>query len=176
MPRSRLLCLAVLILLPALVFAQPPAAPAEPTTIAVVNVSYVAQQSTAGKRIFQPVADREQMWAIRIDSQRRALLEQQRKIQETAPAASPERTQLERAFQRSQVEFKRLEEDARNDMVGLERQVAAELRAMLAPILEALVKERGVTLLFDRESSVILWATSAADLSEEVVKRLDAAQ
>jgi Skp family chaperone for outer membrane proteins len=116
------------------------------------------------------------MWAIRLDSERRALLEHQRKLQAEAPAPDPARTQLELAFQRSQVEFTRLEEDARNDMVGLERQVAAEFQAMLAPILDALVKERGLTLLFDREASVILWTAPVTDVSDEVVKRLDAAK
>ena len=174
MPRFRLLCLAIVLASPTFGRAQgQPSSPAPPT-IATVNLAYVAQQSTVGKRTFQPMADREQMWAIRLDSQRRALLEQQRKMQADAPAPGPERSQLERAFQRSQVEFKRLEEDARNDMVGLERQVAAEFQAMLAPILDALVKERGLTLVFDRESSVILWTTPATDLSDEVVKRLDA--
>ncbi len=88
--------------------------------------------------------------------------------------ADPDRLQLERAHQRARVSFERLQQDANADVLGLERQVAAEFQKMIAPVLDSLARERGVKLLLDSEATVILWVAPVVDLSDEVVKRIDA--
>lgn len=152
--------------------AQEPAAEATAAPIATVNLSYVAQRSVAGQRAFGRVAEREAMWIGKLDVERRVLADQQRALSTTL--AGPDRLQLERTFQRARVSFERLQQDANEDVLGLERQVASEFQQMVAPHLDSLARERGVTLLLDSEATVILWVSPAVDLSDELVKRIDA--
>lgn len=150
----------------------PPTADAAP--IATINLAYVAERSVTGQAAFRPLADLQRGWDAKLQGQLDALLEQQRQLETNASLQGAVRVQLERAFERNRLAFERLQQDARTDVLGLERQIAAEFRAKLAPIVDALTKERGTLLLFDRDASVILWVTPAVDLSDEVITRLDA--
>lgn len=154
--------------------AQGVAATADSAPIATINLAYVAERSVTGQATFRPLAELQRGWDAKLQAQRDALLEQQRQLQATASLQGAVRAQLERAFERNRLAFERLQEDARNDVLGLERQIADEFRAKLAPIVDALAKERGTLLLFDRDAPVILWVTPAVDLSDEVITRLDA--
>lgn len=154
--------------------AQGVAAAADSAPIATINLAYVAERSVTGQATFRPLAELQRGWDAKLQAQRDALLEQQRQLQATASLQGAVRAQLERAFERNRLAFERLQEDARTDVLGLERQIADEFRAKLAPIVDALAKERGTLLLFDRDAPVILWVTPAVDLSDEVITRLDA--
>jgi Skp family chaperone for outer membrane proteins len=48
------------------------------------------------------------------------------------------------------------------------------LRVKLSPIVDAISKERGLHFVFGLEEAAIVWWSRTADISEEVVKRLDA--
>lgn len=149
------------------------AATAESSPLATVDFGYVAERSAAGQQAFRKVADRERMWSVRLDAERRTLIDQQRQLQDPA-LRDALRGQLERAFQRGRIAFERLEQDAREDVLDLERQVASEFRAMVAPVLDGLARERSIAVVFDRDAPILAWVTPAVDLSEEIVKRLDA--
>lgn len=148
--------------------------PSKHTPIASVDLAYVAERSLTGQRVFRSLREREQSWRAKLESERRNLLEQQRQLSD-GTASDSVRAQLARAFQRGQVSFDRLQQDAREDVLGLERQVAAEFQRLLAPVIDGLARERGGAIWFVRESPVLLWVAPEVDLSDEVVKRLDAA-
>jgi len=50
----------------------------------------------------------------------------------------------------------------------------SEFRIKLSPIVDATSKEKGLHFVFRIEQAEIVWWSPAADISEEVVKRLDA--
>ena len=51
----------------------------------------------------------------------------------------------------------------------------ADFRVKLAPILEEISKEKGLHLVFGIDQAAIIWWNPAVDISDECVKRLDAA-
>lgn len=136
--------------------------------IATVSWPLVAQTSATGQRMFQRLIERDRDWTAKLDPERRALASQQQGL-----AGLPEGDGKVRAFRRAQVSFERRQEDARTELVDLQRQIEAEFRAMVGPVLEALVKERRVLVVLEREAPMVLWATTAVDLSDALAERLD---
>ena len=81
---------------------------------------------------------------------------------------------LEKAFEKSRIEFERFQQDAKADIQALQLKFDNEFRIKLSPIVSAISKERGLHFVFGLEEAAIVWWSPAADISEEVVKRLDA--
>lgn len=84
------------------------------------------------------------------------------------------RGDLEKAFEKSRLEFERFQQDARADIEALELRFDREFRVKLSPIIDAVSKEKGLHFVFGIEQAEIVWWSPAADISEEVIKRLDA--
>ena len=59
-------------------------------------------------------------------------------------------------------------------MQDLQTQFEIDFRAQLAPIIEEVSKEKGLQFVFGLEQAGIVWWSPAVDISEDVVKRLDA--
>jgi Skp family chaperone for outer membrane proteins len=78
------------------------------------------------------------------------------------------------ASKRSRRDFERFQEDARAEIQALQLKFDNEFRVKLSPIVNAISKERGLHFVFGLEEAAIVWWSPAADISEEVVKRLDA--
>ena len=51
---------------------------------------------------------------------------------------------------------------------------STRIRVKLAPVIDAVSKEKGLHFVFGLEQAAIVWWSPAVDISEEVVKRLDA--
>ena len=165
----RSLLVALLATLGSVSMASAQAVPASPDSpIATVSWGAVAQKSAVGQRVFRRLLDRERDWMQKLDPEREGLIRQQQQV-----AGLPERDDKVRAFRRAQVSFERRQEDAKAELVNLQGQVEAEFRAMVAPALEALVKERRILMVLEREAPVILWAAPVVDLSEALAERID---
>ena len=81
---------------------------------------------------------------------------------------------LQKAFDKSRLEFERFQQDARAEIERMQTTFDAELRVKLAPIVDAVSKEKGLHFVFGLEQAAIVWWSPSVDISEEVVKRLDA--
>jgi Skp family chaperone for outer membrane proteins len=118
----------------------------DPPRVGAIRMSYVARTSKAGQS---------------------ALAE----IEKFVKAKEVEAVQ---ASKRSRREFERFQEDARADIQALQLKFDSEFRVKLSPIVNAISQERGLHFVFGLEEAAIVWWSPAADISEEVVKRLDA--
>ena len=56
----------------------------------------------------------------------------------------------------------------------MQTQFDAEFRVKLAPVIDEISKEKGLHFVFGLEQAAIVWWSPAVDISDEVVKRLDA--
>ena len=81
---------------------------------------------------------------------------------------------LQRAFEKSRVDLDRLQQDAQKEIEAMQMAFEIEFRAKLAPVIDEVSKEKGLQFVFGLEQAAIVWWTPAADISEDVVKRLDA--
>lgn len=144
-----------------LVAAATPALAQEPARVGAISFAYIARSSQAGKAalaaIEKVVKEKEAEAAVKAAALQKLRLE--------VPAA---------LFDKSRVEFERFQQDARAEIEGLQQKFEAEFRIKLNPIVDAISKERGLHFVFGLEQAAIVWWSPAVDISEEVVKRLDA--
>jgi outer membrane protein len=144
--------------------------------IAAVNLSYVAQSSKAGKtglaQLEQLGKKKEAEAAVKA-----AELEQQRyELQQRGSVMSERaRADLQKAFDKGRVEFERFQQDAKSELQGMQRQFEVEFRLKLMPVVDQISREKGLHFVFGLEqSTMIVWWNPALDISDEIVKRLDA--
>jgi outer membrane protein len=144
---------------------------------ATVSLSYVAQSSKAGKAALAKLEEagkkREAEAAVKAGE----LQKQQIALQQQSGAMSDRaRADLQKAFERSRVDFDRFRQDAQAELQGMQAEFEADFRLQLIPIVDQISKEKGFHFVFGLEqSTLVVWANPALDISDEVVKRLDAA-
>ena len=148
----------------------------EPFRIAAVNLSYVAQSCKTGKaglaRIEELGRKKEAEAAMRA-----AEIEQQRfELQQRGSVMSERaRADLQKAFEKGRIDFERFQQDAQAELQGMQRQFELEFRMKLMPVVDQISKEKGLHFVFGLEqSTMIVWSNPSLDISDEIVKRLDA--
>jgi outer membrane protein len=174
MPRARqLLTLFVFLLatpLPSL--AQSPDA----TKIGAINLSYVARTSKAGKAALARIEDVGRQRNAEVEIKAADLQRKQAELQKSAIGMTERsRADLQRTFEKARLDFDRLQQDAQKEIQDMQAQFDADFRAQLAPVIDEVSKEKGLQFVFGLEQAAIVWWSPAVDISEEVVKRLDAA-
>jgi len=142
--------------------------------IGAVNFSYVARTSKAGKAAIAALDAFGKQKSIEVQGKAAAL---QKQLQKQSGSMSPRAvTDLQRAFEKSRLEFDRFQQDAQAELDAMQNKFDADFRVKLAPILEEISKEKGLHLVFGIDQAAIIWWSPAVDISDECVKRLDAAK
>lgn len=165
----RALTIAVLTLTVTPAFAQ------DAVRIGAVSMAYVARSSKAGQsalaEIEKFVKQKESEAAVKsAELEKQQLALQKSSIGLSARAAGD----LQKAFDKSRVEFDRFRQDTQAEIERMQSTFDAEFRVKLAPVIDAVSKEKGLQFVFGLEQAAIVWWSPAVDISEEVVKRLDA--
>ena len=143
--------------------------------IGAINLSYVARNSKVGKTELARIEEATRKKAAEIDIKAAELQKQQTALQKTGIGMSPRAVgDLQRAFEKSRLELERLQQDARNEIEAMQTQFDVEFRAKLGPVIDVVSKEKGLQFVFGLEQAAIVWWSPAVDISDEVVKRLDA--
>lgn len=165
----RALAIAVVVCTATPAFAQ------DSTRVGAISLAYVARSSKAGKaglaEIEKFVKQKESEAAVKATE----LQKQQLELQKTSVGLSPRALgDLQKTFDKSRLEFERFQQDARAEIERMQTTFDAEFRVKLAPIIDVVSKEKGLQFVFGLEQAAIVWWNPAVDISEDVVKRLDA--
>ena len=144
--------------------------------IAAVNLSYIARTSKIGKSELAKIENVARKKAAEVDVKAAELRKQQVELQKQNAGMSPRAVaDLQRAFDRSRVDLERFQQDARSEIEAMQTQFDVQFRAKLAPVIDEISKEKGLHFIFGLEqASMVVWWSPAVDISDEVVKRLDA--
>lgn len=144
--------------------------------LAAVNLSYVAQSSKSGKAALARIEEAGKKKDAEA-AMKAAELEQQRfELQQRGSVMSERaRADLQKAFEKGRIDFQRFQQDAQSELAGMQRQFEAEFRLKLLPVVDQISKEKGLHFVFGLEqSTMIVWWNPSLDISDEIVKRLDA--
>jgi Skp family chaperone for outer membrane proteins len=155
---------------------QPPAPFPQGAKVAVVNLQLLAQLSSEGKsstaKVQALVAKKQQEVAAKT----KALQDAQNKLAQGGTLLSDAaRAQLEREVERQQVDADRFQQDAQAEIQELQTELQGEFQRKLFPVLEEMVKEKGLHALFSAADSGLIWVDPGIDLTAEAIKRFDAA-
>jgi Skp family chaperone for outer membrane proteins len=157
-------------------FAAPAAAQLDDAPrVGAIRLSYVARASKVGQSALAEIEKFVKQKEAEAFTRPAELDRRRLEVQRRGPGLSDRaRADLEKVFEKSRVEFERFQQDARADIEALQLKFDSEFRVKLSPIIDAVSKERGLHFVFGIEQAEIVWWSPAADISEEVVKRLDA--
>lgn len=143
--------------------------------VAFVDVDQVAALSAAGKAAAARLHELRDKKAAELSERGKQVDALQAKlVQGGTVLTDVARRRLEREFQRAQVDFQRLTEDAQEDVRELQQELLQAFTAQLFPVIENIAKEKNLWAVFSSEAAT-LWHNPALDLSEEVARRLDGA-
>jgi Skp family chaperone for outer membrane proteins len=133
---------------------QPPPAAAippqqAPLRMAFLDLQRIAAESNEGKAASAKVQTLTQQKTAELQEKTKALQSNQQKLQQGAAVLNDAaRAQAQKEIDRLTVEIDRFQEDANADIQELQQQLQAEFQEKLRPIVDALVKEMAIGLLF----------------------------
>jgi Skp family chaperone for outer membrane proteins len=144
--------------------------------IGALRLSYVAANSKAGKAAIAQIEEIGRRKSVEVESKAVDLQRQEAELQKQSPVMSPRAVaDLQRAFEKSRVAFDRFQQDAQAEVAAMQQQIDAEFQLKLRPIVDEISREKGLHFVFGIEqASMVSWWSPAVDISDEVVKRLDA--
>ena len=155
---------------------QPPAAFPQGAKVALVNLQQIAQLSVDGKAStakVQALITKKQAEAA---AKAKQLQDNQSKLQQSGALMNDAaRAQLEKDIERQTLEQQRFEQDAQAEVMELQTQLQGDFQEKLFPILNQMVLEKGLQLLFSAADAGIIAADPGIDLTLEAIKRFDAA-
>ena len=165
--------------------AQPPAqqvpppsvsAPSPALRMAFVDLQRVAAESTEGKAANTKVQQLTQTKANDISTKTKQLDAANQKMQQGGAVLNDAaRASLQKDVDRLTVEIDRAQQDAQAEVQEFQQQQLGDFQDKLKPVVESLVKELGVGLLFSMGDAGAIFVDPSLDITPEVIKRFDAA-
>ena len=167
--------IAALALLSLLLASNARAQSVEDTKVGAINLSYVARMSKTGKEGLSRLDQASRKRAAQVEARAAELEKQQTDFGISSTGLSPRAiADLRRTFEKSKVDFERLQQDAQKEIEAMQAQFELEFRAKLAPVIDEISKEKGLHFVFGLEQAAIVWWSPTVDISDDVVKKLDA--
>ena len=112
--------------------------------------------------------------AAELQEKTKALQANQQKLQQGGAVLNDAaRAQTQKEIDRLTVEIDRFQEDANAEVQELQQQLQAEFQEKLRPIVDALVKELAIGLLFSAGDAGAIYVDPSLDITGEVIKRFD---
>ena len=147
---------------------------ADAVRIGTVSLAYVASHSKTAQTAIAQVEAFGKKKSLEVEGKAAELQKQQAALQQSSVMSPRATADLQRAFDKSRVEFTRIQQDAKAEVDAMQQKFEAEFQVKLAPIIDEISKEKGLHFVFGIEqTSMLMWWSPSVDISEEVVKRLD---
>jgi Skp family chaperone for outer membrane proteins len=155
---------------------QPPAAFPQGAKIALVNLQQIAALSVDGKASTAKVQALITKKQTEGAAKAKQLQDNQSKLQQSGALMNDAaRAALEKDIERQTVEQQRFEQDAQAEVTELQTQLQGVFQEKLFPILNQMVVEKGLHVLFSAADAGSIAADPGIDLTLEAIKRFDAA-
>jgi len=155
--------------------AEPPAPFPQDSKIAVINMQQIASQSTVGKDASKKLTELNNKKLAELQDKNKQLQALTTK-RDTGGAVLSEaaRAQLDKDIEKMQRDIQFDQSNAQAEVTDLNNELQNDFQKRLIPIIESIAKEKGLYLVITDDSS-IAYAHPGLNISEEVIKRLDAA-
>jgi outer membrane protein len=174
-----------LLMVSAAAFAQAPAPPPAaavpppqtaqaPLRMAFLDLQRVAAESAEGKVASGKVQELTKKKTAELGEKTKALAANQEKLKQGASVLNDAaRAQTQREIDRLTVEIDRFQEDANAEVQSLQQELQGDFQEKLRPVVDALVKELAIGLLFSAGDAGAIYVDPSLDITGEVIKRFD---
>src|SRR5687767_14559644 len=145
-----------------------------PLRMAFLDLQRIAAESSEGKAASSKVQALTQKKSAELEEKTKALQGNQQKIQQGGAVLNDAaRAQTQREIDRLTVEIDRFQEDANAEVQELQQSLQAEFQEKLRPVVDAVVKELAIGLLFSSGDAGAIYVDPSLDVTGEVIKRFD---
>ena len=149
----------------------------EGAKIAFVVLQRVVAESAEGKLASARGQALQQKKAAELNERQKAAQGLQEKLDKSGAVMSEAaRVDLTKQVERANVDMQRATQDAQAEVQELQQQLQEEFQRRIAPIIEAVGKEKGLHYIFNGPDSGLVWADASLDITNDVVKKFDQAK
>jgi outer membrane protein len=155
---------------------QPPRPFPEGAKFAFVDIQAIASNSAEGKSATAKLDDLKKKKNADLTAKSASLKSMQDKLAAGGSVMNDQaRGQLEKDIEKTQRDLQFAQQDAQTELTDMTNQLQADFQEKLNPVLESIRAEKGLLMIFSIRDSGVVAAEGGLDLSNEVVKRFDAA-
>ena len=155
--------------------ATPPAPFPQDAKIAFIDVNAVSGTSTAGKEASKKLSALNDKKLAEINEKNKQLQALQTKLNTGGSVLNETaRAQLEKDIDRMQRDIQFTQQNAQAEMQELTNDLQGEFQKKLLPVIEEIAKEKGLHAVFSIADSGAAYVHPGLNITDEVVKRLDA--
>lgn len=153
---------------------QPAAAEALPAKIAVIDYDRLLLESELGKKYVAPV----DALMKQKKAEAQPMEEQLKKIraqaaEQESSASEQQLAQLQRQFNDKLEDLRRFESEANRELDSLRAESLAKFNKLSLPLVQALCKELGYTMIFQKQSAGLIYLDPGADITDLAIQRLN---
>jgi len=145
--------------------------------IAVIDVQRVVTESDAGKESLgklKALQDSKIAEGQGLQQELDSLKEQLSKQRFTLSDGKIEA--MGKTIQDKGIELKRFQDDAQRELDDARRKALGGLEQRILPVINTVGKEKGMTLIFNKFQSGLVYADETIDITNEVIRRFNTAQ
>lgn len=155
---------------------RPPAPFPEGAKFAIIDVQFILNASEEGKKVLAQMNELANKKNAELADKRNKIEAETKKFEDAQRVGMNEqaRLQKERELRSMARDIEDSEADAQKEVQAFQNKVFGEFLQKVEPILQSLVKEKGLHMVFRAEPAVIAWADEGLNLSDEIVTRLNA--
>ncbi|HOC44643.1 MAG TPA: OmpH family outer membrane protein [Thermoanaerobaculales bacterium] len=147
------------------------------TTVAVIDVQRVVTDSDPGKEALQrlrTLQDEKIEEGRNLQTELEALRDQLNKQRFTLSEQKLE--EMTGQVEDKTIALQRFEDDAKRSLEEARRTALGRLEERIMPIINEVGKERGLTLIFNKFQSGLVYADEAIDITDDVIRRFNTAE
>ena len=153
-----------------------PASAQSAQKVGVIEVGRIVQESAVGKESLARIQKISTAKQEDLTKRQNELRDLEKRIQEQGKSLSEEAMEkLQKDYQAKALDLKRFQDDAQRELEELQRKELTELEKKVLPVIEAVSKELGYTLVFNKFQSGLLYADDAVDITAAVIQKFNTA-
>jgi outer membrane protein len=153
-----------------------PASAQSAQKVGVIEVGRIVQESAVGKESLARIQKISTAKQEDLTKRQNELRDLEKRIQEQGKSLSEDAMEkLQKDYQAKALDLKRFQDDAQRELEELQRKELTELEKKVLPVIEAVSKELGYTLVFNKFQSGLLHADDAVDITAAVIQKFNTA-
>ncbi len=147
------------------------------TSVAVIDVQRVVTESDPGKEALQKLkelSDAKVQEGQALQQELATLRDQFNKQRFTLSEEKLE--EMSKQVEDKTIAMQRFEDDAQRELNEARRRALGALEQRIMPVIDAIGKERGLTLIFNKFQSGLVYADETIDITDQVIQRFNTIQ
>jgi len=154
--------------------AASPLAAQDDLKIAVIDVQKILTDSVRGKEILAKLEGLRDEKATQLEGKARELEDMRKRYEETRLTLAEDKiSDMEKQIEDLTIALRRSQDDAQRELQKRQQEDFGQIEQAVMPIIDAVGKEFGYTLIFNKFQSGLVFADEAVDITDLVIERFN---